>query len=268
MSETGTGVTRLVAGLADPNVLSLDLAHNLVFFSDTNGLTDGGGSAKAVNNVDVANLTTGAVTVLLSEPFVDDPVFSGFDGGKIPDGIAVDPASHTLYYSTNNSFNPPSNDGIFKATYTVTGSGSTASASLGASTTLYSGANSFSPTTLSLDVTRRGALCRRHRQDEGRHRRWLHSHQPGRVRRQPDGQQHHRIDPRDASSETPSGTVGAAVADVAPVLTAGSTVTWVAGAGPVVADAGLATSSAVFGNRISAPASRSAPRSPATCWRR
>lgn len=243
MNETGTGVTRLVAGLADPNVLSLDLAHNLVFFTDTNGLSDGGGSATAVNNVDVANLTTGAVTALFSEPFVDDPVFPGYDGGKIPNGIAVDPASHTLYYSTNNSFNPPANDGIFKASYTVTGSGSTASASLGASTTLYSGANSFSPTTLSVDgpdgalyvvgtvKTKDASGPGYSPTDQGVFEGSLTADNTTALT---------RVTP---SSETPSGTVSAAMADVAPVLIAGSSVSWAAGGGPVVADAGLTTNS-------------------------
>lgn len=243
MNETGTGVTRLVAGLADPNVLSLDLAHNLVFFSDTNGLTDGGGSVTAVNNVDVANLTTGTVTVLFSEPFVDDPVYSGYDGGRIPNGIAVDPASHTLYYSTNNSFNPPTNDGIFKASYTVTGSGSTASASLGASTTLYSGTNSFSPSTLSVDgpdgaLYVVGAVKTKDASDPG----YSPANQ-GVFEGSLTADNTTALTRVTPSSETPSGTLGTAMADVAPVLTAGSSVNWVAGGGPVVADAGLTTSS-------------------------
>ena len=58
-----TLVTSTTAGLSNPLYLTLDTADNLVFFDDT---IAAGGGFPAVNNLDVANLTTGAVTVLKS----------------------------------------------------------------------------------------------------------------------------------------------------------------------------------------------------------
>ena len=164
VSESGGAATRLVSGLTSPSVLALDTADNLVFFTDSTGTGIGGGTinnqtggaATPVNKLEVANLTTGTVTVLLTEPYVQDPVYgtTGY-GGKALNGLAINTATHTLYYTTNNntqsnSANGPL-DGIYSASYTVTGSGSTASATLGASVTLYSGSNAFDPSSISID---------------------------------------------------------------------------------------------------------------------
>ena len=163
ISESGGAATEIVSGVTSPTVLALDLADNLVFFTDSTGQNPDGGTVSnadgsaitPVNDLDVANLTTGKVTVLLSEPYAPDPVYgtTGY-GGKDLDGIAINAATHTLYYTTSNPITAANSgtDGIFSASYSVTGSGSTAAATIGASTTLYSGANSFDPTTISLDV--------------------------------------------------------------------------------------------------------------------
>ena len=245
MNEAGGAATQIVSGLTNPNALSLDLAHNLVFFTDSTGGAALGGQSTAVTNMDVANLTTGTFQVLFSEPYVVDPFYgTSSNSGKYLNGVAADTVNQTLYYTTNDNFGPAADDGVYKASYTVTGSGSTASATLGASTTLYSGASSFDPSTISIDVPDgafyvvgsvlapdANAAPDNKATDQGVFEGSLTANNTTALT---------RVTP---SAETPGGTVNAAAADVAPVLTAGSSVNWAAGGGPVVADAGLTTSS-------------------------
>ena len=136
-----TLVTSTSAGLTNPLYLTLDTAANLVFFDDAIVASDG---FPAVENLDVANLTTGAVTVLKSFNTIDP---NSFD----LQGLAIDTANSTLYL-TARDFNTSSDNAIYSIPFSVSGSGSTATASVGATTTLYSGAGAFQPTDIVVDA--------------------------------------------------------------------------------------------------------------------
>ena len=92
----------------------------------------------------MANLTTGAVTVLKSFNTIDP---NSFD----LQGLAIDTANSTLYL-TARDFNTSSDNAIYSIPFSVSGSGSTATASVGATTTLYSGAGAFQPTDIVVDA--------------------------------------------------------------------------------------------------------------------
>ena len=162
IAETGGTATQIVGGLSNANFLALDLADNLVFFSDSTGtgLEAQYGGAN-VNKLDVANLSTGAATTLLTEPVSLDQSGGPYNGtydGPVLSGVAVNPLTHTLYYTTNDIYydanNAEGDDGIYSVNYAVSGSGTSASASIntGAIHTLYAGTNALDPSNILLDV--------------------------------------------------------------------------------------------------------------------
>ena len=163
INEAGGTATRVgaVGGLTSPTVLALDLADNIAFVADVTGVgLDGGttlyGAGNPVNRLTAVNLTTGAVQVLFTYAYRPDQTFgTDYYGGNVLDGLAVDSATHTLYYTVNNLYNPLYNDsygdtqdGVYKVGFSVSGG----SVTLGTTTTLYSGANAFDPSRIEIDT--------------------------------------------------------------------------------------------------------------------
>ncbi len=137
-----TRITPAANSLANPLYLTLDTADNLVFFDDA---ILAGGGFPAVNNLDVANLTTGAVTVLHS--------FTSADPFFLLQGLDINPATKTLYLATADFQDATSaSNAILSISYSVTGSGGTANASIGTIGTLYSGAGAFQPNDIAIDA--------------------------------------------------------------------------------------------------------------------
>lgn len=114
-----------------PLSLALDLPNNLVFF------TEGGGVSATTTRLWVGNVLSGTATVIATSTL-----------GKPLRGVAVN--NGTVYYSTING-GTIANNAIYAAPYTVTGSGASASASLGAVSTLYAGAAAGNPFSLAID---------------------------------------------------------------------------------------------------------------------
>ena len=124
----------------NPNYIALDASANLLFFTDSIAAADG---FPADDNLDVANLTTGAVTVLKS-------FFSASDADDTVQGLAV--SGNNIYVTTDASDASSSANAILSIPFTVSGSGSTATASAGAATTLYSGSGADKPTDIVVDA--------------------------------------------------------------------------------------------------------------------
>ncbi len=146
ISETGTGLTQVVSfpstALDAPRNFALDLQDNLVFF------TDQAGQGSKVDNLGVANLTTGAVSFLSATQLAAVGVSTN---NGLLSGIAVDPAHGMLYFTTVDTSHQNHNF-IFSSAFTVTGSGATATATLGAINTLYTVGSSGAPANIVLDV--------------------------------------------------------------------------------------------------------------------
>ncbi len=147
MSETGTGVTQVVSlpstALDAPHNFALDFKDNLVFFTDNSGR----GSTNS-DSLGVANLTTGAVSFLSPTALAAAGV-SNTTG--LLSGVAVDPA-HGMLYFTSIDTNHQNHNFIFSSAFTVTGSGGTATATLGAINTLYTVGSNGMPANIVLDV--------------------------------------------------------------------------------------------------------------------
>ena len=241
VAEDGGTPIPVVLGLSNPNVLALDVPDNLVFFTDSTGSGLNAAEGSSVNNLDVANLTTGSISVLLSEPYVPDAVYGpGSYGGRALNGIALDLATHTLYYTTDNPYNSPTSDGIYDVPFTVSGSGATATALIGISDTLYSGTASFAPAAISIDPASGhlyvvGMSKARDTADGG--------YTPG-----PQSIYEGSLTAADGSMLTsftaPGTAVGGVALDAVPSLSAGGTVGWEPGSLPVTIDSSVSTGSA------------------------
>src|ERR1700722_10551361 len=148
--STGTPVlfTPSTNTLFQPTALALDVKDNLLFFTDAFDSAESFGAFPSVNNLDVANLNTGAITVLHSftTQEIADPNF-------ILQGLAVDSANNQIYLTTANfGTNTSSDNAILKIPFTPSGSGNSATASIGAISTLYSGAGADVPQNIAIDV--------------------------------------------------------------------------------------------------------------------
>ena len=153
MNIDGTGLAKLVdwggsSGLYNPFGLAIDATNNLLFFTDYGDSHNTAGVNRQVNpRVEVANLTTGAI-LNADLAHIDGSVrandFNFFYG------IDVDPASHTLYWTSgaavDSGFGIASNNQILKATYT-TG----ATPTLGTVTALFT-ATDFTRITTSISI--------------------------------------------------------------------------------------------------------------------
>ena len=127
--------------LFEPTYLALDVSANLLFFTDAFATTTSGGLFPSVNNLDVMNLSTGAITVLHSftPQETSDPNFQ-------LEGLAIDSVNNVVYLATVNSANAASADNaILRIPFTPSGSGTSATASIGTISTLYSGAGADQP---------------------------------------------------------------------------------------------------------------------------
>jgi hypothetical protein len=139
---TPTLVNVTSANLTEPAYLVLDTRDNLAFFDDAI-LASGG--FPSVENLDEVNLSTGAVTVMR-------PFFNTGDSYDILQGLAINTADNTLYLTTANyGTHTASGNSILSIPFTVTGSGSSALASLGSTTTLYSGAGAAQSSDIVID---------------------------------------------------------------------------------------------------------------------
>ncbi|MFZ0958214.1 MAG: Ig-like domain-containing protein, partial [Candidatus Sulfotelmatobacter sp.] len=137
-----TLLTPTSAGLVNPDYVVLDLADNLAFFTDS---IEAGGGFPATDNLDEVNLTTGATTVMIEN------FFPTTDANDLMQGLALN--GNTLYlttvdYGDNNS----TNNQILSIPLTVSGSGSTAKATAGTATLLYSGAGAGQPVSIAIDA--------------------------------------------------------------------------------------------------------------------
>jgi hypothetical protein len=132
-TRTATELVNLSSGAQAPNDIAIDTTHNLLFYTDgVPGLTN-------VEEVGVANLTTGAI-------INSDLVSYNASGNVEPYGIAVDSATDTLYWTTVNS-TANSGNAIYSATYS-TG----ASVTLGSITTLATTSQAQTPFGIALDI--------------------------------------------------------------------------------------------------------------------
>ncbi len=106
-TQTATDLVNLSSGAQAPNDIAIDTTHNLLFY------TDGVPGLTSVEEVGVANLATGAI--------INGDLVSYSASGVEPYGIAVNPATDTLYWTTVN-FSADSGNAIYSATYATTGS--------------------------------------------------------------------------------------------------------------------------------------------------
>jgi hypothetical protein len=126
--------------LVNPANLVLDISANLVFFLDSipNLLN--------VSYLDVANLSTGAITQL--ETFASPTNFFFLSG------LAIDTVNDKLYVTTvdESPANAANNENaIISLSFSTSGSGSTANASITSVSTLYHGSGAFQPTDIVID---------------------------------------------------------------------------------------------------------------------
>ena len=153
-NNVGTA-TRLVSygganGLVNPYGLAIDATNNLLFFTDFGDSHNTAGVNRTINpRVEVANLTTGAIL---------NSNLASIDGSVRANdfhffyGIDVDPASHTLYWTSAAAVDSgngiASNNQILRASYS-TG----ATPTLSSVTSLFT-ATDFNrlPTSISIDV--------------------------------------------------------------------------------------------------------------------
>jgi len=131
-TRTATDLVNLSAAANAPNDIAIDTTHNLLIY--TNGVF----GLSSVEDVGVANLTTGAV--------INADLVSYSASGVEPFGIAVNPATDTLYWTTVN-FSANSGNAIYSATYT-TGS----SVTLSNTQTLATTSQGQAPIGIGLDV--------------------------------------------------------------------------------------------------------------------
>jgi hypothetical protein len=133
--------------LFEPTYLALDVSANLLFFTDAFDSAESEGLIPSVNNLDVMNLSTGSITVLHSftQQNNDDPNF-------LLQGLAVDSVNDVVYLATANLADSTSADNaILSIPFSVSGSGTSASASIGTISTLYSGAGADQPSDIVID---------------------------------------------------------------------------------------------------------------------
>jgi hypothetical protein len=106
-TQTASELVNLSSGTQAPNDIAIDTTHNLLFY------TDGVPGLTGVEEVGVANLTTGSV---INGDLVD---YQGDNSGdQEPYGIAVNPLTDTLYWTTVN-FSATAGNAIFSATYST-----------------------------------------------------------------------------------------------------------------------------------------------------
>jgi hypothetical protein len=131
--QTATKLVNLSSAANAPNDIAIDTTNNLLFY--TNGIP----GLTNVEDIGVANLTTGAI-------INSDLVSYSASGSVEPFGIAVDPATDTLYWTTVN-YTANSGNTIYSAKYS-TG----ASVTLSDTQTLATTSLSQVPVGISLDV--------------------------------------------------------------------------------------------------------------------
>ncbi|MGB9148405.1 MAG: hypothetical protein WCC14_21450, partial [Acidobacteriaceae bacterium] len=132
-TQTATRLVNLSSAANSPTDIAIDTTNNLLFY------TNGYPGLSNVEEIGVANLTTGAV-------INGDLVSYSSSGDVEPYGIAVDPATDTLYWTTVN-FSADSGNTIYSATYS-TGS----SITLSGTQTLATTSLSQVPVGIALDV--------------------------------------------------------------------------------------------------------------------
>ncbi len=135
--QAATKLVTLSASAHAPNDIAIDATQNLLFYTDgVPGLTN-------VEEIGVAFLSSGAI--------INSDLLSYSASGDVePFGIAVDPATNTLYWTTVN-FAGDSGNAIYAAPYVIG-----ASVSLAATTTLATTSEGQAPIGIALDVPANG----------------------------------------------------------------------------------------------------------------
>jgi len=141
--EAGGTATQVIAGvtsgttLTNPTSLVLDVPDNLAFFVENDSYPGASGTAELY----VGSLIGGGLAPLLTIPIGAYNTNDTFDTS-----LAIDPASHTLYFATGQ-FGSTSADGIYSVHYTLSGS----LATVGSVSTLYLGAAAQDPYAIAVD---------------------------------------------------------------------------------------------------------------------
>ncbi|MGB6831073.1 MAG: Ig domain-containing protein, partial [Terracidiphilus sp.] len=136
-------LTPTSVGLVNPDYLVIDSADNLAFFTDS--IVAFPPDFPATENLDEVNLLTGHVTVLIENYFATS------DQNDLMQGLAIN--GHTLYMATvDYSDNTSTNNAIVAIPFTVTGTGSAATATAGTPTKLYSGTGADQPVDIKIDA--------------------------------------------------------------------------------------------------------------------
>ncbi len=144
MSESGGTPTQVVndvtngTTLLNPTSLVLDTADNLVFFIENDTFSGGGGTAE---------LYVGSLTGHNFAPLLTIPVGAYNTSYEINTSLAIDPTTDTLYFATGQ-FGTTSADGIYSVHYTPGGT----LATVGSTSTLYTGAAAQDPYALAVDA--------------------------------------------------------------------------------------------------------------------
>jgi hypothetical protein len=134
-------LTSTSAGLVNPDYLVLDPSANLAFFDDSIEASPG---FSATDNLDEVNLSSGSVTVMES-------FFNSSDSVDLLQGLALN--GNTLYLTTvDYASNTSANNQILSIPFNVSGSGSTAKATVGTATTLYHGSGADQPTDIVINA--------------------------------------------------------------------------------------------------------------------
>ena len=135
-TRSATELVNLGTAANAPNNIAIDTTHNLLFYTNgVPGLSD-------VEEVGVANLSTGAIINA-------DLVSYAASGNQQPYGIAVNPATDTLYWTTVN-FTANSGNAVYSATYAANG------ATLSNTQTLATTSQALVPIGIGLDVPQGG----------------------------------------------------------------------------------------------------------------
>ncbi len=137
-TRTATKLVNLSNGIQAPNDIAIDTTHNLLFY--TSGFP--GVSPTSVEEVGVASLSTGAIINA-------DLVGYSASGNQQPYGIAVNPATDTLYWTTVN-YSANSGNAVYSATYATNGS------TLSNTQTLATTSQALVPIGIGLDIPQGG----------------------------------------------------------------------------------------------------------------
>ena len=136
--RSSSTTSRAATTLYNPTNLALDSADNLAFFIENDTFSGGTGTAE---------LDVGTLTGHNFAPLLTIPVGAYNTSYEINTSLAIDPTTDTLYFATGQ-FGTTSADGIYSVHYTPGGT----LATVGSTSTLYTGAAAQDPYALAVDA--------------------------------------------------------------------------------------------------------------------